>query len=489
MKRIVEAPSKEQFEVIYKLSKKLNSINYEESLIDEALDLVINAVKAERGLFVKYEKDKNNFSIIAARHINKENIISIEEFSSGVLKQVFEKKEPVLFHDAQQEPTSSAFESVMIKGIKSIIGVPVFYGESLWGIIIADSQTNRDKFTEQNLTLLELFSNLLSLTLDRIIKSKELLAENKLLHTQLESYQDIPEIIGKSKAIKEVVSAIHQVAKSTATVLVTGESGTGKDLVARAIHSLSSRKENPYLAQFCGSIPDSLLESELFGYKKGAFTGANTDKKGLLEATSKGTFFLDEIADISQALQAKLLRVIENQEIIRIGDTEARKIDVRIIVATNKNLRELVREKTFREDLFYRLNVFPIVVPPLRERQSDIPLLVEYFVKLLGSEKFIIQEAAVNKLKNYNWPGNIRQLKNIIQRAIILSHNDIIKAENIIIDDEDVNIYAGTLDEIELQIVKKRLEEFGGNKTLTAKSLGVSRKWIYLKLGDQSSGS
>ncbi len=489
MKRIVEAPSKEQFEVIYKLSKKLNSINYEDSLIDEALDLVIDAVKAERGLFVKYEESKNKFSIIAARHINKETIISTEEFSSGVLKQVVEKKEPILYHDAQQEPTSSAFESVMIKGIKSIIGVPVFYGETLWGIIIADSQTNREKFTEQNLILLELFSNLLSLTLDRIIKSKELIAENELLHNQLVSYRDIPEIIGKSREIKKVVSSIHQVAKSDATVLVTGESGTGKDLVARAIHSLSARKENPYLAQFCGSIPDNLLESELFGYKKGAFTGANADKKGLLEATNKGTFFLDEIADISQALQAKLLRVLENQEIIRIGDTETRKIDVRIVVATNKDLRNLVREKEFREDLFYRLNVFPIVVPPLRDRRSDIPLLAEYFVKLLGNANTTIQSSAINKLKNYNWPGNIRQLKNIIQRAIILSQNETIKAEDIIIDDDDVNIYAGTLDEIELQIVKKRLEEFGGNKTLTAKSLGVSRKWIYLKLGEQNNSN
>ena len=487
MRKIVDVPSKEQFEVIYKLSKKLNSIDYEESLIEEALDLVINAVKAERGLFVKYGKNNKSFSIIAARNVRKENIISIEEFSSGILNQVIQKNEPILYHDAQQEPAISTFESVMIKEIKSIIGVPVYYGDDLWGIIIADSQTNREKFTEQNLSLLELFSNLLSLTLDRIIKSKELFEENRLLHNQLESFLDIPEIIGKSKVMKELITTIYRVAQTDATVLITGESGTGKDLVARAIHSLSARKDRPFLAQFCGSIPDNLLESELFGYKKGAFTGATSDKKGLFEATNNGTFFLDEIADISPALQAKLLRVLENKEIIRIGDTQTRKIDIRIITATNKKLQELVRNNEFREDLFYRLNVFPIIVPPLRKRKTDISILSNYFITQLGYKNYKIQKMAMAKLENYNWPGNVRQLKNVIHRALILAQNNTIVEDNIIItDDDEINIYEGTLNNIELQIVKRRLKEFGGNKTLAAKSLGVSRKWIYLKLDEKT---
>ncbi len=189
----------------------------------------------------------------------------------------------------------------------------------------------------------------------------------------MEETEPLPEMIGESKVMKNFFRILRRVADTEATILITGESGTGKDLAARAVHTLSKRRENVFLAQFCGSIPDNLLESELFGYKKGAFTGANSDKKGLLEIADKGTFFLDEIADISMALQTKLLRVLENQEIMRLGDTGVKKINVRIITATNKNLQEMVKEDTFRSDLYYRLNVFPVKIPPLRERKGDVP--------------------------------------------------------------------------------------------------------------------
>ena len=471
------------FNAIFELTRKLNSIEYENSLINETLDIIIDALQAERGLFVKYDPDQNDFRVISARRVNKENISSVNEFSSGVLNQVIEQSKPILYHDVLRDPVASKFDSIRIRGIKSVIGVPIFYGDKLWGIILVDSAQQRDRFTEQSLAMLELFSNIVSLALDKIIGLEKLRDENFQLQSQVESLINIPEIIGESVAIKKLKRQIHRVAQTDATVLITGESGTGKDLVARAIHRLSTRKDFPYLAQFCGSIPDTLLESELFGYRKGAFTGAVSDKKGLLEATNKGTFFLDEIADISPALQAKLLRVLENKEIIRLGDTEVRKIDVRIITATNKNLFELVKQKEFREDLFYRLNVFPIKVPPLRERHGDIPLLAKHFLEVNGGGNFEIEKSAIKKLESFHWPGNVRQLINVIQRAIINARSNVITAEDIIFDNEELNIYSGTLDEIERAIVLKRLEEFGGNKTLAAKSLGVSRKWIYLKLG------
>lgn len=468
---------------IYELTQKLNSIEYESSLINETLDIIITALKAERGLFVKYDESQNDFKIISARHVDKKNIASVNEFSSGVLNQVITESKPILYHDVLRDPVASKFDSIRIRGIKSIIGVPIFYENKLWGIILVDSAKHREQFTEQSLAMLELFSSIVSLALDKIIGLEKLRDENFQLQSQVESLINIPEIIGESVVIKKLKRQIHKVAQTDATVLITGESGTGKDLVARAIHRLSARKEFPYLAQFCGSIPDTLLESELFGYRKGAFTGAVSDKKGLLEATNKGTFFLDEIADISPALQAKLLRVLENKEIIRLGDTEVRKIDVRIITATNKNLLELVKQKEFREDLFYRLNVFPIKVPPLRERHGDISLLAKHFLKINGGENFELSKDALKKLESFHWPGNVRQLINVIQRAIINAQGNIITAEDIFFENEDMNIYTGTLDEIERAIVLKRLEEFGGNKTLAAKSLGVSRKWIYLKLG------
>jgi transcriptional regulator with PAS, ATPase and Fis domain len=283
--------------------------------------------------------------------------------------------------------------------------------------------------------------------------------------------------------MQKLATLIHKVAGTEASVLLLGESGTGKELVARAVHNLSKRRDLPYLGQFCGSIPDSLLESELFGYKKGAFTGANNDKKGLFEVANEGTFFLDEIADISLALQAKLLRVLQNKEIMRLGDTQIIKVDVRVIAATNKDLRQLVKDNIFREDLFYRLNVFPIRVPPLRERRTDIPLLVDYFIKKYSNEKIKVASSALKMLEEYNWPGNVRQLENVLQRALILCDSDKLLPEHIIIEEEGSDIdYDGTLRDFEKMLLVKRLKEFSGNRTATAKSLGVSVRWVQLKL-------
>ncbi len=473
--------TKEQFDALNQISSILNSSKFEESLIENALDWIIKIVNAERGLFVKYLIEDNDIKIISARNVNKESISNISEFSSGILMEVIDKKEPILYHDAQSDPTTSQFESVQIRQIKSVIGVPILYQNKVWGVILADSRSNRKEFTEKNLMFLRFFSNLFSLALDKIIEFDKLSIKNEILINKLQTTEQIPDIIGESKPMRNLAKLIHKVARTDATVLILGESGTGKDLVAQAIHTLSNRADNPFLGQFCGSIPDNLLESELFGFKKGAFTGANSDKKGLLEVADGGTFFLDEIADISMALQAKLLRVLENKEIMRLGDTQFKKIDVRLIAATNKDLQKMSTSGEFREDLFYRLNVFPIKLPPLRERKSDIPLLVDKFIKIYSNEKITLQSSALKKIQNYYWPGNIRQLMNVIQRAVILCEDNRITEDLIILEDEE-NDFNGTLKDFEISLLKKRLKEFDGNKTLTAKSLGVSVRWIQLKL-------
>ncbi len=472
-----------QYEALNNLSQTLNSTSQEESLIERVVDILIEVTNAERGLFAKYDHNTFNFSIVSARNIKKENISDLSTFSSGVLQQVVNKNKPVLYHDVQSNPKLSQFESIQLHNIKSILGVPVKKDNIIWGVILVDSQTDRKEFTDKNLLFLQFFSNLVSISLEKIFEIEHLSNENLRLKNELESIEKIPDMIGESKPIKDLSKIIHKVANTDTTVLILGESGSGKDLVARAIHKLSPRKDNPYLAQFCGSIPDSLLESELFGYVKGAFTGATKDKKGLFEIADKGTFFLDEIADISSALQAKLLRVIENKEIIRLGDTKVKKVDVRIVAATNKDLKKLVEEGIFREDLYYRLNIFPIQVPSLRERKEDIPLLAKYFIESSRNKNYKIHSSALTKLENYYWPGNVRQLNNVMSRAIILSNDGIITKEHIALDNEKTELDSKrTLKELEKKILLERLEEFNGNKTLTAKSLDVSVRWIQLKM-------
>ena len=474
---------RDQFRTLYEISKTLNSAVYQDSLVADALDLVIKFLKADRGLFCKYNQDSGEFKLVTARNVDQDNIEDLNSFSSGILKQVLEKKQASLYHDAQGDPDISQFKSIQIHNIKSVLGVPVIYQNEVWGVILVDSQENRQEFTEQNLTFLEFFSSLISLVLDRVIRMENLRDENILLRKQLESAGPLPDIIGNSRTMNELAVVIRKVAQTDASVLILGESGTGKELIARAIHSLSPRKDKPFIAQFCGSIPDTLLESELFGYKKGAFTGAYADKKGLFEVAHDGSFLLDEIADISMALQAKLLRVLENRQIIRLGDTSFREVDVRIIAATNKDLSTLVKEKKFREDLFYRLNVFPVQVPALRERREDIAVLVKHFTKKNSDKNISIDKDTIKILENYDWPGNVRQLENVIKRALILCDDEKILPQHVALEGEDeLNDFNGQLKDYEQLILKKRLEEYDGNRTLTAKSLGVSVRWVQLKL-------
>ncbi|MCB9208045.1 MAG: sigma 54-interacting transcriptional regulator [Ignavibacteriales bacterium] len=482
--------TKEQYEALYNLSQTLNSSSQEKSFIENVIDILVDVTNAERGLFAKYDHETAKFSIVSARNVKRQNISDLSNFSSSVMQQVVNKSKPVLYHDVQSNPKLTQFESVQLHNIKSILGVPVKREDKIWGVILVDSQKDRKEFTDKNLLFLQFFSNLVSISFEKIFEIENLADENIRLKNVLESVEKIPDMVGESKPMRELSKTIHRVANTEATVLILGESGSGKDLVARAIHKLSTRKDKPYLAQFCGSIPDSLLESELFGYVKGAFTGAAKDKKGLFEIADKGTFFLDEIADISSALQAKLLRVIENKEIIRLGDTQVKKVDVRILAATNKNLKKLVEEGKFREDLFYRLNVFPIKVPSLRERKDDIHLLAQNFVEVTGDKNLKLHVSAVKKLENYAWPGNVRQLNNVISRSIILSSDGIIKDEHIALEDEKSdNDSQKTLRELEKKILLERLEEFQGNKTLTAKSLDVSVRWIQKKLKEFESES
>ncbi len=280
----------------------------------------------------------------------------------------------------------------------------------------------------------ETLKNIVSGCLER----KRLVMENIQLRREVQGLYKLEKIIGNSRAMQRVFDLIAQVAPTNSTVLITGESGTGKELVARAIHYNSPRRDAPFIVVDCSSIPETLIEAELFGHTKGAFTGAFTSRKGLLELANTGTLFLDEIGNLSLSVQAKLLRVLQEREFRPVGSDRSIKVDVRFIAATNKNLLDLVREGSFREDFFYRLNVFPIKLPPLRERKEDIPGLVHHFIKKYsketGCEVNHISAEAMRILTSYDWPGNVRELENVIHRAVILSDSSIIRPEHIQIE-------------------------------------------------------
>jgi two-component system response regulator HydG len=342
------------------------------------------------------------------------------------------------------------------------------------------------------------------------LEHRALVAQNRALQQRLDDLLRAGNIIGTSPAFRRLMTLINQVADSSATVLIQGESGTGKELFARAIHEHSSRRDGPFVAVNCAALPETLLESELFGYEKGAFTGAGARKEGRFELADGGTLFLDEVADLSPVTQPKILRVLQEGEFERVGGTRTLRVDVRIVAATNQDLAVMVREKRFREDLYYRLNVITITAPPLRDRREDIPVLAQHFLRLYAAknnrrlESF--SEEALGCLEAYSWPGNVRELENVVERAVVLARGTSVEAENLpdyvterpvmlvraadgpggdaaAAEEAFFKIRVGTpLADVEQRLLEETLRLNQGNKTLTAKMLGIDPKTVFRKL-------
>lgn len=329
----------------------------------------------------------------------------------------------------------------------------------------------------------------LRIIVKRGLEKRRLTVENILLKERLMIKDEDEIIIGKNKVMHQIYKLLKKVGPTDSTVLIYGESGTGKELVAKAIHRHSLRNSAPFVTVDCGSLAETLIESELFGHVKGSFTGAITTKYGRFELASSGTIFFDEIGNISLKIQGKLLRAIQEREITRVGDTKPIKIDVRIIAATNKNLEEIVKKGEFREDLFYRLNVVPINLPPLRERRDDIPHLVNYFLKKYSikrrKEVISISNPAMEILVKYDWPGNVRELENVIERAVVLSEGKVIEPIDLLhykLIEKTSEKPIKYLEEVEKEHISKIFKIFEGNKTRTAKYLGIDRKTLKMKL-------
>ncbi len=333
--------------------------------------------------------------------------------------------------------------------------------------------------------------------LNKIVKNalqgRELALQKTQLLKELNNFKTLDKMVGKSAELRKVSETISKVAPSKATVLITGESGVGKELVADAIHNLSNRKDKPFVKVHCAALSESLLESELFGHEKGSFTGADTMQKGRFELAHGGTIFLDEIGEINQSIQVKILRVLQEKKFERVGGEKTIDVDVRIVAATNKNLEEEVKAGRFREDLYYRLNVVRIQMPSLRERKDDIPLLVKSFLREfnLENEKNVTSFDAKSKaaILKYNWPGNIRELRNCVECAVVMCNGEEITLEDLpvsvreSVEDKNIIIPHGiTLDEAEKIIIRNTLTMQGGNKTKVAQILGIGRKTLHRKL-------
>jgi two-component system response regulator HydG len=337
----------------------------------------------------------------------------------------------------------------------------------------------------------------LKIIMERAMEHRRLQEENRYLRESLASQFDRRNLIGQSGPMTRLMETVAQVAPSEATVLITGESGTGKEMIAGAIHFNSRRKEGPFVKINCAAITETLLESELFGHEKGAFTGAERRKEGKFRQADRGSIFLDEVSETSLAMQVKLLRVLQEREIVRVGGEEVIKIDVRVIAATNKELIREIQAGRFREDLYYRLNVVTLHVPPLRERREDIPLIAQYFLTLFAEKNHKnikgFAPRAMDRLLKYNWPGNVRELMNAVERGVVLSRSEYLDEEefSLILQDHprsaetpapQITTSAPSLDAVEKETILKALETSGGNKSEAARRLGITRRTLHLKL-------
>jgi DNA-binding NtrC family response regulator len=330
----------------------------------------------------------------------------------------------------------------------------------------------------------------LTVVVEKALEVRKLRDENRELREALGQRYKFENIIGSSAPMQDIFATIMRVAPTRATVLLAGESGVGKDMIARAIHQHSPRKDRPFVKINCTAIPENLMESELFGYEKGAFTGANTSKPGKFEQADTGTVFLDEIGDVPGSIQVKLLRVLQEREFERLGSNKTQHTDVRVIAATNVDLRAALEQGTFREDLYYRLNVVPMNIPPLRERKEDIPYLVEHFAKKFGGE---ISEGAMERLMSYHWPGNVRELENVVERSVLLAQGPRVEPSDVKIDTAPRRSAAPaggdhflpegmTLDEYEQSVIREALKRANGNKSQAARLLGLTRNALRYRL-------
>lgn len=494
-----------------------------QDIFDSVMTILAEKISIDRGMLVLFEPDQSEqLSIFAGYNLTQEECDrGIYRVGEGIIGSVVASGQSLSIPNIHEE--SRFLNRLKIRRDKdrriSFVAVPLKLEGITLGVLAIEKYYDNTVYLKDLESMLFLVGQILSnkVRLARIIQQEKatLLEENLSLKKELEKNYSFHHIIGKNYKMRSIFDLIHTVADTSASVLILGESGTGKELVAKALHYNSSRKDKPFVSINCAAIPENLLESELFGYKKGAFTGALSDKRGLFQVAHGGTLFLDEIGDMPFSLQARLLRAIQEREINPIGSEIRIPIDIRLISATNKPLKNLVKERKFREDLYYRLNVIEIQLPPLRERKDDIPLLVQHFIRKVSEREnrssVEINEEAMLALMNYNWPGNVRELENIIERAVILSRGQRIELHHIasflVLEEERKvfslsewvksfvqnpdfhgKVYDRVMRHVEEELLRQALVHNDRNKLKTAEFLGINRNTLRTKIGEYNIG-
>ncbi|MEO0086109.1 MAG: sigma 54-interacting transcriptional regulator, partial [candidate division WOR-3 bacterium] len=413
----------EYLKVFYQLSELMSLDMDKDDFLERVLDLVIEVTRAERGLIFLVQGER--LTPAAVRNVDRATVEDAESVTRSVLRRVKRRGEMLFSSDALADPRFNTSNSVLLNKIRSLLCAPLLVDGRVIGTIYLDSRITAHLFLEEDKNLLMSVANLLAATIDKSVAFRRMQEEMSSLREDILVDAATGYFLGRSRPIRDVYRIIERIAPSDCTVLLTGETGTGKGIFARLIHSRSERRGGQFVSVNCGTLPETLFESELFGHARGSFTGAVKDKEGLFETAANGTIFLDEISNTTLGIQAKLLQVLEERVIRRVGETQTRQVDVRMICATNKNLEEEVAAGRFREDLYYRMNVVTIHIPPLRDRTGDIPLLARYFLRRYASQmnKPVsgFEDGVLAAFSAYSWPGNVRELQNVIERAVIMT--------------------------------------------------------------------
>ena len=478
------------------VSKVLNSSFELDKNLSRTMRVLGDFLEMERGSVFLLDHKSKELKIVAAHGLTKGQIERGKyRIGEGIVGRVLEKGSPMIISNVDKEPLflNKTGSRIGKDGI-SFLCVPIsFKGESI-GVLSVDRVFKDKNITiSEDIRVIEIIASIIAQYVILWNHYNETELEKENLKRELKGRYSLPNIIGNSDRMQEVFAAVHRVAESKATVILYGESGTGKELIAKAIHYMSPRVKNPFIKFNCASIPEGLLESELFGHEKGAFTGAINPRKGRFELANGGTILLDEVGDLPLNLQPKILRVLQEKEFERVGGEKTIKVDVRLIAATSRNLEELVSKGKFREDLFYRLNVVPLFMPPLRDRKEDIPLLTDFFLKRYNREnnkEISISPESIKILMDYSWPGNVRELENTIERLVVMSASTVIKPQDLPVNLklpssgellQKESLQAG-IEDIERSSILDALEKSGWVQAKAARMIGITPRQIGYKI-------